>query len=226
MAYDDRTKNLLGEDSFNKLKDFKVCVVGLGGVGSIVPISLIRSGIVNVTIIDRDVVDSSNLNRQIAYEESDVGLLKSEVLKRKLISIRKNSKIIAYSISIDQNFDFSILKQYDYICDCIDDIRAKILLISYCINNGIKIISSLGMGNRINPSNIVATKLNKTTIDPLAKKLRYELKKRNIDISQVDVVFSKNEPILKSNVISSMVFVPNSAGLLMASFVIEKLLER
>lgn len=225
MAYDDRTKNLLGEDSFNKLKDFKVCVVGLGGVGSIVPISLIRSGIVNVTIIDRDVVDSSNLNRQIAYEESDVGLLKSEVLKRKLISIRKNSKIIAYSISIDQNFDFSILKQYDYICDCIDDIRAKILLISYCINNGIKIISSLGMGNRINPSNIVATKLNKTTIDPLAKKLRYELKKRNIDISQVDVVFSKNEPILKSNVISSMVFVPNSAGLLMASFVIEKLLE-
>jgi tRNA A37 threonylcarbamoyladenosine dehydratase len=82
------------------------------------------------------------------------------------------------------------------------------------------------MGNRIDPSNIVVTKLNKTTIDPLAKKLRYELRKENVDIDKINVVFSKNEPIIKSNVVSSMVFVPNSAGLLMASFVIEDLLKK
>lgn len=226
MTYDDRTKKMLGEDNFGKLKSFNICVIGLGGVGSIVPIALVRSGIVNLTIIDRDVVDSSNLNRQIAYEENDIGLLKSEALKRKLNFIRKNVNIVANPLSIDDNFDFNILKQFDYVCDCIDDIKAKILLISYCINNDINIISSLGMGNRIDPSNIVVTKLNKTTIDPLAKKLRYELRKENVDIDKINVVFSKNEPIIKSNVVSSMVFVPNSAGLLMASFVIEDLLKK
>jgi tRNA threonylcarbamoyladenosine dehydratase len=224
MAYDDRTKMLLGDENFEKLKSFNVCVIGLGGVGSIVPITLLRSGIVNLTIIDKDVVDSSNLNRQIAYDENDVGSLKSEALKKKLLMIRKNAKVLANPLLIDENFDFASLKQFDYVCDCIDDIHAKILLISYCINNGIKIISSLGMGNRINPSNIVVTKLNKTTIDPLAKKLRYELRKQNVNIDNINVVFSKNEPIIKSNIVSSMAFVPNSAGLMMASFVIEDLL--
>ncbi len=220
---DDRTKLLLSS-SFDKLKDFKIAVIGLGGVGSIIPLVLVRSGFLNLIIDDFDTVDITNLNRQLAYDLNDLGKPKSLVIRDKIFNIRKNLNVLTLNEKIDDNFNFDLLKDCDYIIDCIDDIEAKILLIKYAISNNIKIVSSLGMGNRLDSTKVVITKLNKTTSDPLAKKLRYLLKKENIDISKLYVSFSLETPIIKSNIISSMAFVPNASGLAMASFAIMDLL--
>ncbi len=218
---DNRSSLLITEEATNYLKNKKVAIFGLGGVGSIVPISLARSGILNLLIVDFDKVSESNLNRQLAYTSLDVGKSKSEVTKNLLNNIRDDLNVISLNSKVDENFDYSILDSYDYVIDCIDDLKGKILLIKYCLQNNIRIISSLGMGNRLDPSKVIITKLNKTTDDPLARKLRYELKKENVDISKLDVSFSLEKPIINSRVISSMVFVPNASGLLMASFVLK-----
>lgn len=220
---DIRTKALLQED-FLKLEGKKVAVIGLGGVGSIVPITLVRTGIKKLVIVDKDRVDFSNLNRQIAYDLDDVDEYKSAALKKKLYKIRDDIEIQEISKNIDESFDFSTFSDCDFIIDCIDDINAKILLAKYALDHNINFISSLGMGNRIDPSKVFITKLNKTTGCPLAKKYRYLLKKENVDISLINVAFSSEEPIIKDKVVSSIAFVPNAAGLNIASFVIKTLI--
>lgn len=218
-----RTKALL-QDDYDKLLNKKVAVIGLGGVGSIVPLTLVRTGIKNLIIVDKDKVESSNLNRQIAYDRNDIGEYKSIALKNKLKKIRSDIEILDISKSIDETFDFSVFKGCDFIVDCIDDINAKIQLAKFALANNIKFISSLGMGNRIDPSKVFITKLNKTTGCPLAKKFRYMLKKENVDISNINVAFSNEEPIIKNKVVSSIAFVPNAAGLNISSFVVKTLI--
>lgn len=222
---DTRSKLLLGDD-FNLIKNFKIVVVGLGGVGSIVPLSLVRSGVKNLLLIDGDKVDATNLNRQMAYFSQDVGLFKSEVLKKKLLEIRDDLNLEEKHIFIDKETDFSFLKGFDYIVDCIDDIEAKVLLAKFAINNDIPLIASMGTGNRLDPSKLIITRLDKTSGDPLAKKFRYLLRKENIDLKKINVVTSLEEPLVKGQVVSSMAFVPNAAGLLMSSYVLKELLRR
>ena len=224
MKIDDRTKLLLG-DKFSNLEKFKVAVIGVGGVGSIIPISFVRSGIKNIIIIDKDKVDESNLNRQIAYTKNDIGKNKVECLKNLLYTIRDDVKVEAYPALINDAFDFSLLDGVDYIIDCIDDIKAKVLLAKKATEKGIKIVVSLGMGNKLNPELVKITKLNKTTNDPLAKKYRYLLKQEGIDLSLIDVAFSLEKPIIKEKIISSIFFVPNAAGIILASYVFRQLLE-
>ena len=223
MSLDDRTRLLINQNNLDKLSKIKVLVVGLGGVGSIVPISLVRSGVKNITIIDKDKVEDSNLNRQIAYNFNDIGTLKSVALKKHLLEIR--SDINVTEIHDDIKNISSLNDKFDYVVDCIDDIKGKIHLIEYAFKNNIKIISSLGMGNRFDPTKVKITKLNKTTIDPLARKLRYELKKRNVDISLINVSFSEEVPIIKDRVISSMIFTPNASGLALASYIIKDVIK-
>lgn len=223
MDIDSRTKLLLQEDFF-KLNNKKIVVIGIGGVGSIIPISLVRTGIKNITIIDKDKVDQSNLNRQIAYNINDIGKLKVDALYSHLYEIQDDIKITKIPANIDENFDFSVLDKADYVIDCIDDINAKVLIAKETFKRSIPLISSLGMGNRVDPSKVEITKLNKTTNDPLAKKFRYLLRKENIDLSKIDVAFSSETPIIKDKIISSVVFVPNSAGLNIASFVIRRII--
>lgn len=223
MSLDDRTRLLINQNNLDKLNKIKVLVVGLGGVGSIVPISLVRSGVKNITIIDKDKVEDSNLNRQIAYNFNDIGTLKSVALKKHLLEIR--SDINVTEIHDDIKNISSLNDKFDYVVDCIDDIKGKIHLIEYAFKNNIKIISSLGMGNRFDPTKVKITKLNKTTIDPLARKLRYELKKRNVDISLINVSFSEESPIIKDRVISSMIFTPNASGLALASYIIKDVIK-
>lgn len=218
-----RTKALL-QDDFDKLKDKKIAVIGLGGVGSIIPITLVMTGIKKLVIVDKDKVDYSNLNRQIAYDLNDVGEYKSLALKNKLHKLREDIQIEEISKNIDENFDLKTLLNCDFIVDCIDDISAKILLAKFATENNIKFISSLGMGNRIDPSKVFITTLNKTTSCPLAKKYRYLLKKENVNISNIIVAFSSEEPIIKDKVVSSIAFVPNAAGLNIASYVIRTLI--
>ena len=209
MGINDRTKLLLS-NNFEKLSKLKIAVIGVGGVGSIIPISFVRSNIKDIIIVDKDIVDDSNLNRQIAYNINDIG---NYDLNIKPISKR-----------IDKEFDFSIFDDRDYIVDCIDDIDAKVLLAKYAIDHNIKYITSLGMGNRLDSTEVEITKLNKTTNDPLAKKFRYNLKKEGVDISKIKVSFSKEQPLIKGKVISSMIFTPNASGLALASHVLIELL--
>lgn len=223
MDIDSRTKLLLQEDFF-KLNNKKIVVIGIGGVGSIIPISLVRTGIKNITIIDKDKVDQSNLNRQIAYNINDIGKFKVDALYSHLYEIQDDIKITKIPANIDENFDFGVLDKADYVIDCIDDINAKVLITKETFKRSIPLISSLGMGNRVDPSKVEITKLNKTTNDPLAKKFRYLLRKENIDLSKIDVAFSSETPIIKDKIISSVVFVPNSAGLNIASFVIRRII--
>lgn len=223
MDIDSRTKLLLQEDFF-KLNNKKIVVIGIGGVGSIIPISLVRTGIKNITIIDKDKVDQSNLNRQIAYNINDIGKFKVDALYSHLYEIQDDIKITKITANIDENFDFGVLDKADYVIDCIDDINAKVLIAKETFKRSIPLISSLGMGNRVDPSKVEITKLNKTTNDPLAKKFRYLLRKENIDLSKIDVAFSSETPIIKDKIISSVVFVPNSAGLNIASFVIRRII--
>lgn len=221
----ERSESLIGVEAIKKLADKKIAVVGLGGVGSIIPLALAMSNIKKMILIDFDVVSYSNLNRQIAYNLNDINKIKSISLKEKLLLIREDLDIISLNSKINSDFNFSLFDDCDYVIDCIDDIKAKVLLIKYCVNNNIKIISSLGMGNKLDPSLIKITPLNKTTIDPLAKKLRYMLKKEKVDISKVLTAFSYEQSIIKERVISSMVFVPNAAGLLISSFVVKELIK-
>lgn len=221
--FDIRTKALLGND-FDKIKDKTIAVIGLGGVGSIIPLTLVMTGVKKIIIIDKDKVDESNLNRQIGYNLNDVGKYKASALKEKLELLRKDVQVIDIPKNIDDKFDFELLKQCDFIADCIDDIQAKILLAKFATTNNIDFISSLGMGNRIDPSKVFITTLNKTTSCPLAKKYRYLLKKENVDISSIHVAFSEELPIIKDKVVSSIAFVPNAAGLNIASYIIKTLI--
>lgn len=224
QGIDDRTLKLIGEENLSKLKTSKVAIVGLGGVGSICAISLVMSEIKNLIIIDDDKVVESNLNRQIAYELSDIGKFKVDAMEEKLNRLRNYLNITKLNKRVSNEFDFSVLNGANYVVDCIDDINAKVLLIKYCFENNIEIITSLGMGNKLDPTNIKIISLNKTTIDPLAKKLRYNLKQEGIDTSKVMTAFSDETPMIKDRVISSMVFVPNTCGLTLASYVVRKLI--
>lgn len=219
-------------DKFENLSKYKITIIGLGGVGSIIPLSLVRVGIKKLILIDKDKVELSNLNRQIAYDINDVNKLKVDALKEKLVKLREENSldISIYPSKIDDDFNSNILGDSDYIIDAIDDIKAKIKLIKYALTNNKKIISSLGMGKRIDTSKIEITSLNKTHDDPLAKKLRYLLKKEGInELNKIMCAFSfeviDKSKFIDNNVIASSVFVPNVAGLSIANYVINDLLK-
>jgi tRNA A37 threonylcarbamoyladenosine dehydratase len=224
--FDNRSKLLLGEEDFALLTNKKIAVCGIGGVGSIIPLALIRSGVKDIKIIDFDTVDITNLNRQIAYDLNDVGTKKVDAMEKKILSLRKDAKVTKYFSLIDSNFDFNIFKDCDFVFDCIDDIDAKVTLIKFLTLNNINFVSSLGMGNRLDSTKVTITTIDKTTGDPLARKLRHLLKENNFDLSKINVAFSSENPMRNGKIISSMVFVPNSSGLAMASFAIKKLTQK
>lgn len=223
--FDNRTKLLLGND-FDKLANKKIAICGLGGVGSIIPLAMVRSGVKNLVLIDFDQVDVTNLNRQIAYDLSDINQRKVDAIEEKIFKLRKDLIVQKYFAKIDSFFDFSIFNNLDFVFDCIDDIDAKVLLIKYLSSHNISFISSLGMGNRLDSTKVIITTINKTTGDPLAKKLRHLLKEKEVDLSKVLVSFSSENPLKNGRIISSMIFVPNSSGLAMASYAIKVLVNK
>ena len=220
-SYLDRTKKMLGEDKINSLKNKRVLVAGLGGVGGTALEALARSGINNFVIVDFDSVDESNLNRQILYLYDDIGLEKVGVAKKRMLDINPNLNIEVLSMKIDAESISNFPKDIDFIVDAIDYIPGKLAIYNFAIKNKIPFISSLGMGNRIDPTQVMITKLNQTEGDPLARKIRYECKSEGIDLTKINVVFSKESPLIKSKEPGSMMMVPSTAGLLMAKYVIE-----
>jgi tRNA A37 threonylcarbamoyladenosine dehydratase len=219
-----RTIGLIGEDNFNKINNVTILLVGLGGVGGSAFEALLRSGFKNFILIDKDVVDPSNLNRQILYIEEDVGKIKVEVAKSHALKINKEANIKIFNEDIN-TFDLNKLDKVDFIIDAIDNVEGKIKLAKYANENDIKFIMSLGMANRLNPSKVEIKRLDKTTDDPLAKKVRYEIKKLNIDTKNIMSVVSIETPIKDGNNLHSMMMVPSSAGLMIAYYVIDSFIK-
>ena len=222
---------LIGEDNFNKLKDKKVIIFGIGGVGGFVVESLVRCGLENIAIVDNDTVDESNLNRQLIATSDTIGQNKVDVMEKHCKSVNKNAiitKIQKFYLPVNESeFDLS---QYDYVIDCVDTVSAKISIICRAKESGVRVISALGAGNKLDPTKLMVSDISKTEYDPLAKVIRKEL--RNRGIKNVKVVYSKEE---SSKVVAdensfgrhspaSAIFVPASMGILIAKTVIDDLI--
>ena len=171
--YLDRSIKLLGIDKINSLKDKVILVAGIGGVGGTALEALARSGFTRFIIIDFDVVDESNLNRQILFTKDDVGKSKIECAIKRIKSINPDIQIKGISTKLDENSFNDFNEKVDFIVDAIDYIPGKLSIYRYAIEKDIPFISSLGMGNRIDPTKVFVTKLNQTEGDPLARKIRY-----------------------------------------------------
>ena len=218
----ERTINLIGTDNFNKISNLNILLVGLGGVGSFVFESLIRAGVNNLTIVDYDVVTLSNINRQLVANINTIGRKKIDVAIEHAKEINNKININALDIKITSENINNLNNDYDFIVDACDSIDAKISLIKFAKEHNIKIISSMGMGNRLKPQNIKISSLNKTINDPLAKKLRNILRKENINLN-IPVVFSEELPIKKDD-INSLVTVPSIAGIYITSYIINSVI--
>ena len=221
-----RSSQLIGEDAIIKLRNSTVLVVGIGGVGGTCFEALVRSGVKQIIIVDKDVVDVTNLNRQILFTSEDIGKTKVDIAKNRANKINSDCEIIPLNLFIDES-NLNILDNFkiDFIVDAIDSIYSKASLVKYAQGRNIPIILSLGMGKRLDPSMLSITTLNKSTGDPLAKKLRYILKQDNVDISTLKCVISKEEVLNNERVPASMMMVPSAAGLILASYVIEHLIK-
>ncbi|MCR5505566.1 MAG: ThiF family adenylyltransferase [Bacilli bacterium] len=222
----ERTIGLIGEKATKKLEESTILLCGLGGVGGTALEALVRTGIGHFIIVDFDKVASSNLNRQILYTQKDIGRSKVEAAKERILSINNEAFIDA----IEEKVDISLIKKLnnyhiDFIIDAIDDVLAKVELAKYASENHIPYISSLGMANRFNATDVIVTRLDKTTGDPLAKKLRYEFKKAGIDTKNIIVSFSKEQPIKDGVKLNSIMMPPSSSGLAIASYVIQELIK-
>ena len=219
----DRSIKVLGIDRINSFKDKTILIAGIGGVGGTALEVLARSGFTKFILIDFDKVDESNLNRQILFLRKDIGLDKVNVAKEKLLQINPEIDVKLIKEKIDEGSLENLNDKIDFVVDAIDFVPGKLELIKYALNKNIPFISSLGMGNRIDPSKVTICKLNQTEGDPLARKIRYECRLLGLELSKINVVFSKEEPIIKSKTPGSMMMVPSSAGLMIAKYVIENI---
>lgn len=225
-----RTKALIGHEAFRKLQNSHVIVFGIGGVGGYVVEALVRSGIGEITIVDNDVVSESNINRQIIALHSTVGRSKVEVMKERCLDLNPDLKIhTIQAFFLPENstdFDF---KKYSYVVDAVDTVTAKIEIIRNAKEAGVPVISSMGTGNKLDPSKFQIADISKTSVCPLARVMRRELKARHI--SKVKVLFSTEE---SAGVVTdssngrhapaSIAFVPSTGGLMIAGEVVRDLI--
>ena len=217
----DRTAGLFGEENFNKVQDKTIAIIGLGGVGGTGFEALVRTGVQNFVICDFDKVDETNLNRQILFTYEDIGKSKVEIAIKRAKSINPKVNVIGIDSKVDAE-SVKKLSQYkiDFLVDAIDDLAAKLLLCKFAQENNIPFLMSLGMACRMKVEDVTVTKLNRTTNDPLAKKIRYQGKEMGLDISKINVVFSKENRITEGVKLNSTMFTTSAAGLNIASYVI------
>ena len=226
-----RTGLIIGEDGLEKLKNSKVAVFGVGGVGSFAAEALARAGVGNLTLIDFDTVDITNINRQIPALHSTIGKAKVDIMKERILDINPDININIFKEKYNAETSEMILGDgYDYVIDAIDMVTSKIHLVEACIKKNIRIICSMGMGNKLDPTKIEVTDIHKTHTCPLAKVMRKELRDRRI--KKLKVVYSTEQPCeLKERIMNgrkitpgSISFVPSVSGLTLASVVVRELL--
>lgn len=244
-----RTELLIGEDGINKLQNAKVAIFGVGGVGSFVVEGLVRAGVGHFVIVDDDKICLTNLNRQIIATRKTIGKYKVNVAKERILDINPNATVETYQEFYMPNSESNILKEdLDYVVDCIDTVTAKIELVMNCKKMNIPIISAMGTGNKLDPSKFEITDIYKTSVCPLAKVMRKELRKRNVD--SLKVIYSKEEPIkinqesngscktncicppgtkrkcsIRNQVPGSISFVPSVAGLMIAGEIVKEIIK-
>ena len=216
--------NWLLEDKLNIIKNKTILIIGLGGVGSYALETLARTYFNKLIIVDNDKIDISNLNRQLMTNIDNVGLYKTDVWFDRIKKINPECDVIKITEFITKD-NLNLLFKYkvDYVIDACDTLETKKEIIKYCLKNKIKFISSMGMANRIDASKIKISYLDKTSYDPLAKKLRNLIKKENIK-GKIPVVYSEEQP-LKSNKLGSISYVVGTAGLLCTNYVINDILK-
>ena len=219
-----RTEMMLGKDATERLKSSHVAVFGIGGVGGFTTEALARAGIGKLTLIDADRVSVSNINRQIIATHSTVGMYKTEAMKERIRDINPECEVVIYNEFYSEENSISI-DGADYVADCIDSVRSKLHLISEATRLGIKVISSMGAGNKLDPTRFAVADISKTHTDPLAKVIRTELRKRGIN--HLKVVFSDEPPINPSGerTPGSISFVPSVVGLIIAGESIKDLIK-
>lgn len=220
-----RTEKLIGKKNTDRLRNFRIAIFGIGGVGGFAVEALARAGIGSLDIIDKDVVDITNLNRQIIALHSTVGRDKTEVMKERILDINPECRVTAikefFLPETADRFDF---EQYDYVIDAVDNVTAKLEIISICIFKNIPVISSMGTGNKIHPELLEIADIYDTKICPLAKVMRKELKKRGIN--KLKCVYSTEEPVKTGDrTPASISFTPPVAGMIIAGEVVRDLLE-
>lgn len=225
-----RTELLLGSDAMEKLKRAKVAVFGIGGVGGYVCEVLARSGVFNFTLFDSDTVSGTNRNRQIIALESTTGMLKTEAMKNRILDINPKASVCIQNVfyTLENAADFP-LDGYDYIADCIDTVSSKIELIVRAKAVGTPIISAMGAGNKLDPTRFEVSDIYKTSVCPLARTMRYELKRRGI--RELKTVYSKEEPVRPKGIVdgeaygrhipASVAYAPSVMGIIMASEIIK-----
>ena len=245
-----RTELLIKSEGIEKLKNSKIAVFGIGGVGSFVVEGLVRAGVGNFVLIDDDKICLTNLNRQIIATRKTIGKYKVDVAKERILEINPDAKVETYQEFYMPDSKTNIInEEIDYVVDCVDTVTAKIEIIEQCKKLNIPVISSMGTGNKLDPSRFEITDIFKTSICPLAKVMRKELKKRNID--NLKVIYSKEEPIkiddnsnssckincicppgtkrkctIRNQVPGSISFVPSVAGLMIAGEVVRDIIGR
>ena len=211
---------ILLQDKLNDLRKLKVLILGVGGVGGSLAIAVARMGINEITLVDYDKVDITNINRQVVAFHSTIGKLKVDVLKDLILDINPSCNVLTYPIFYNEaNKDVIFNNNYDYILDCCDSIKSKEIIIRESVKRGINVISSMGAGFKFDPSMIEISKLKNTSYDKLAKILRYNLKD-NKDCLNIRVVYSKESIGSHDKVIGSNSIIPNMFGLYMASIIL------
>ena len=242
-----RTELLIGKEGIEKLKDSKVAVFGIGGVGSFVVEGLVRTGVENFVLIDDDKVCLTNLNRQIIATRKTIGKYKVDAMKERILDINPNANVETHQEFYMPNSESNIINnELSYVVDCVDTVTAKLEIITQCKKLNIPVISAMGTGNKLDPSRFEITDIYNTNICPLAKVMRKELRKRNID--SLKVIYSKEEPIkpddnsesscktncicppgtarkctIRNQVPGSISFVPSVAGLMIAGEIVREI---
>ena len=225
-----RTEMLIGNDGMKKLNDATVAVFGIGGVGSFVCEGLARSGIGNFILVDFDKIDESNINRQLIATVNTIGKYKVDLMKERILEINPNANVEVYKEFYLADCEIDIITEdLSYVVDCVDTIMAKIAIVCNCDALDVPVISSMGTGNKLDPSMFEVADIYETTVCPLARIMKKDLKKR--DIEKLKVVYSKEHPIntndcainqnAKYKVKGSVSFVPSVAGLIIAGEVIK-----
>ncbi len=228
-----RTEMLIGKNAINKLTNSKVAIFGIGGVGSYIAEALARCGVGNFILVDNDKVTITNINRQIIATTKTIGQYKVDLMKQRILDINPEAKVETYKTFYMPECEEKILDDsVNYVIDAIDTVTAKIFLIEEATRLNIPIISSMGTGNKLDPSKFEITDIYKTSVCPLAKVMRKELRQRNI--KKLNVLYSKEEPIKpeenteeqtsKKHVPGSIAFSPSVAGLMIASKVVKDLI--
>lgn len=221
-----RLELIIDKEKIEKIKQTNILLIGLGGVGGYTFETLIRSGIENITVIDGDTFESSNLNRQLLATIDTIGKNKTDTAEERAQKINKNVKIKKLTkILTEENINEIEFEKYDYVIDACDTIKIKKEIIRKCIKNKINFISCMGTGNKLNPSMLEITDIRKTSYDPIAKIIRKMVKDEKIN-QKITVICSKEKPIKTgTTTIGSNAFVPATAGILITSYIINEIIK-